>query len=277
PQFKGWAPLTRKIAGGALVLLALSPVVLAEVFWPRIFDTTASGDTIDYEFASAEYAEEFCALNFPDTSDEGQPAEIDPSDAAARAWHEHKDGLMEQSLGKEHDMVMHAIIPYAVGGALDLYYYPNGLPGTGIATKELAELPDRGSSNRAFQTYELVMFTRSPLSLDDARNQETPFGKAHQNISKILNLIARYSAEASLNPGETCEFPSEMEGVGGKCLIFDSYALHDDELAKEFGLLLVMEIHRTEMAFAREHGAAALFHRLKQAGHYPYAAMDRAA
>jgi hypothetical protein len=36
-------------------------------------------------------------------------------------------------------MVMHAIIPYAIGGGLDLYYYPNGLPGTAIATKELSE------------------------------------------------------------------------------------------------------------------------------------------
>ena len=63
--------------------------------------------------------------------------------------------------------------------------------------------------------------------------------------------------------------------IRGALRFFDSYALHNDELAKRFGLLLVMEIHCTEMAFARENGAAALFHRLEQAGHYPYSDIDR--
>jgi hypothetical protein len=48
------------------------------------------------------------------------------NDALAQTWYEHKTRLMEGSLGPEHDVVMHAIIPYAVGGALDLYYYPRG-------------------------------------------------------------------------------------------------------------------------------------------------------
>ena len=45
--------------GLALALLAISPYVLAEVVWPRTFETTARKDSIDYEFASAEYAAEF--------------------------------------------------------------------------------------------------------------------------------------------------------------------------------------------------------------------------
>jgi hypothetical protein len=50
---------------GGFVLLGLSPYIFAEVFWPRIFDTTARGDTVDYEFASPEYAAEFEILNSP--------------------------------------------------------------------------------------------------------------------------------------------------------------------------------------------------------------------
>jgi len=46
---------------------------------------------------------------------------------------------MEAILGKEHDMVMHAMIPYAIGGGLDLYYFPNKIEGVAIATKELSE------------------------------------------------------------------------------------------------------------------------------------------
>lgn len=63
PHFKGWQPLVRKIAVAGLALLGLSPFILAEVFWPRVFDTTAQGDKVDYEFASEEYALEFFRLN----------------------------------------------------------------------------------------------------------------------------------------------------------------------------------------------------------------------
>jgi hypothetical protein len=54
---------------------------------------------------------------------------------AWQAWYDRKSTLMEEMLGKEHDMVMHSMIPYAIGGNLDLYYYPNGVTGTGVATK----------------------------------------------------------------------------------------------------------------------------------------------
>jgi hypothetical protein len=197
------------------------------------------------------------------------------TDDAAQQWYDHKSRLMEQSLGKEHDMVMHAIIPYAVGGGLDLYYYPNGVPGTAIATKELSELPNEGSSNDEYESYELVMFTKHRLDLDAAADEATAFGRAHRDINAVLNLIARYSAQATLNPNETCEFPAEMERVGGKCLIFDGYASHTDDVADRFGLLALIEVFRSEMEHAREHGGAELIQRLKDAGHYPYSDLDR--
>jgi hypothetical protein len=199
----------------------------------------------------------------------------DSDDARANEWYEHKDALLEKSLGKEHDMVMHAIIPYAIGGGLDLYYYPHGIPGTAIATKELSEGPETGSSNDVYRTYELVMFTRHALSLDDAHDETTPFGRAHASINSILNCIARYSADATLNPCETCEFPADMEGLGGRCLIFDGYACHSDDMADDFGLLAIIEIHRSEMDFARKMGGEHLLNLLKKHGHYPYSDLDR--
>lgn len=196
-------------------------------------------------------------------------------EARWKEWYEHKCRLMEQMLGKEHDMVMHAIIPYAIGGGLDLYYYPNGIPGTAVATKELTELPNEGSKNRTFSCYELVMFTRHPLNLDEAKNKEAAFGRAHSNINSILNVIAPYSAQANLNPKDTCEFPADMRNVGGKCIIFDSAGQHSDEHVKCFGLLTVIEVFRPEMHFAMEHGCEQLIEKLKAAGHYPYSDMDR--
>lgn len=197
------------------------------------------------------------------------------AEETARQWYKRKSALMEASLGKEHDMVMHAIISYAVGGALDLYYYPNGLPGTAIATKELSELPNEGSSNAVYRSYELVMFTKQQLDLDAAMDETTEFGRMHRNINAILNRIAPYSAQATLNPNETCEFPAGMEDVGGKCLIFDGYACHSDDIAENFGLLALIEVFRSEMEYARKHGGAKLIQRLKAKGHYPYSDLDR--
>ncbi len=207
----------------------------------------------------------------------------DKEEGGADAWYEEKSQIMQSLLGKEHDMVMHAIIPYAVGGGLDLYYYPHGLPGTGIATKELSELPGEGSKNRVFECYELVMFTRLPLSMDDALDEATPFGKAHSNINAVLNVIGPYSADACLNPRETCEFPEGMDVVGGKCLIFDGYGDPPTKTkgwgmgppVTPFGLLAIIEIFREEMEFAREKGGAHLLKKLKQAGHYPYSDLGR--
>ena len=193
----------------------------------------------------------------------------------AQEWYERKTAFMEASLGKEHDMLMHAIIPYVIGGGLDLYYYPNGIPGTAIATKELSELPNLGSTNDGYRSYELVMFTKHRLDLDAAKDEGTSFGTAHASINAILNCIALYSAEARLNPNETCEFPHEMERVGGKCLIFDGYACHSDDVAENFGLLLIIEVFRSEMEYARKHGGAKLIKRLKSRGHYPYSDLDR--
>lgn len=191
------------------------------------------------------------------------------------AWYDHKTHLLQQSLGPEHDRVRHALIPYEVGGGLDLYYYPNQSPGTAIATKELSPLPNRGPSNKTFRSYELVMFTPHPLALEQLDDDSHPFAQAHATANIILNLMARYAETTQLNPAETCEFPHEMDHVGGKCLIFDAYASHTDPVADRFGLLAIIEIFRSEMEHAAIRGGADLIDRLKQAKVYPYSNLDR--
>ena len=74
----------------------------------------------------------------------GRPSPPADYDAAAdEAWYGAKSAFLAEHLGPEHEMVMHALIPYAVGGNLDLYYFPDGIDGTAIATKELASGPAR--------------------------------------------------------------------------------------------------------------------------------------
>ena len=196
-------------------------------------------------------------------------------EAAELEWDKKKSKYLESLLGKEHDIVMHAIIPFAIGGGLDLYYYPNGISGTAIATKELVDCDGNGPSNKVYPAYELVMFTKHTLNLDDAKDDMTPFGRAHRNLNSILNLIARYSTEATLNPKDTCEFPKEIEGVGGKCLVFDGYSPTDNLGPGRMGLLLIMEVFRSEMTFAMENNSDKLLQMLKDASHYPYSDLDR--
>lgn len=191
-----------------------------------------------------------------------------------RDWYDQKSKKMECVLGKEHDMVMHAIIPYEIGGGLDLYYYPNDILGTGIATKELSHSCRDGSSNDRYEKYELVMFTKHEISLDDSSNQDVAFGKAHQNINSILNPVARYSEQANLKNNDTLEFPHDFDGVGGKCLIFSDYS---PDFSEDFGLMAVIEVYRSEMEFARDNGCEKLIKKLKKSGHYPYSDLERQA
>jgi Suppressor of fused protein (SUFU) len=44
---------------------------------------------------------------------------------------------------------------------------------------------------------------------------------------------------------------------------------------KKHGLLLMIEIHREELDFARKYNSRELLKRLKEAGHYPYSDLDR--
>ena len=74
--------------------------------------------------------------------------------------YEQKSKGLENVLGKMHDLVGHAIIPFAVGGAVDMYYFPNHIKGTGFATMELLEPDGTGPLPNRLGTYELVAFTK---------------------------------------------------------------------------------------------------------------------
>jgi hypothetical protein len=63
PHFKSWSRSTLYIVGLGALFAVVAIWALAEVIWPRIFDTTARKDSIDYEFASPHYATEFYKLN----------------------------------------------------------------------------------------------------------------------------------------------------------------------------------------------------------------------
>jgi Suppressor of fused protein (SUFU) len=180
---------------------------------------------------------------------------------------------LETVLGKMYEMVGHAIIPFSVGGAVDMYYFPNHIKGTGFATMELLDPNGDGPLPNRLGTYELVAFTKESYNNDE--NNETPFNLMERRICGIFTSIGNFSFQATLNPNETCELPSDEES---NCLIFDNYCPDGKKFRvgnREHHLLLCLEVFQSEMEFARENGSEMLFSKLKSAGHYPYSDLNR--
>lgn len=65
PWFSEWPRPVRKWVALGVVLLAVSPWFLWQLFFPPPLDLTVYTDTVDYEFKDEEYAAEFAALNAP--------------------------------------------------------------------------------------------------------------------------------------------------------------------------------------------------------------------
>jgi len=200
-----------------------------------------------------------------------------PKEFTEEEWnkdYEEKQKGLERVLGKMHDMVGHAIIPFDVGGTLDMYYFPNGIPGTGFATMELLRPDGSGPIPNRIGTYELVSFTKAAY---DSSESETPFNNIQGRLNVILTNIAHYSSQAKLEPKETAELPAD-EGQPNYCILFDDYKPNGQEFTignRRHGLLLVMEIFKDEMDFAMENGSDKLIERLKAKGYYPYSDLDR--
>jgi hypothetical protein len=173
-----------------------------------------------------------------------------------------------------YGMVGHAIIPFEVGGAIDMYYFPNHIQGTGFATMELLDPNGNGPKPNRLGTYELIAFTKELYN----ESEETPtaFNLIERRICGIFTTIGNYSFQAVLNPNETCEVPTD--GEENRCLVFDNYSPDNKQFKigdRQHHLLLCIEIFRSEMEFARQNGSEELFNKLKIAGHYPYSDLDR--
>jgi hypothetical protein len=188
--------------------------------------------------------------------------------------YELKEQGLENVLGKMHELVGHALIPFEIGGAVDMYYFPNHIAGTGFATMELIDPDGNGPKPNSFGTYELVAFTKHSYKSDD--EAESPFSLAERRICGIFTTIGKYSFQAVLKPGDTCEVPGDDEK--NKCVVFDIYQPDGKEFKigdRQHHLLLCVEIFKSEMDFARENGSKNLFELLRQKDYYPYSDLDR--
>jgi len=202
------------------------------------------------------------------------------SDEEYERDYEAKKIALERILGPMHEIVGHALIPFQIGGTVDMYYFPNAIPGTGFVTMELIEPDGSGPKPNRIGTYELIAFTKHRITTKaiakDPANQN-PFDKMELRMNGILTLTGRYSYEAVLNPGDTCEIPFE-EGKPNICLILDEYRKDGVDLeinGKKHCLLLCIEVFRSEMEHAMKNGSTSVLKKLKEKGCYPYSDLDR--
>jgi len=189
--------------------------------------------------------------------------------------YELKMAGLEYVLGKSHNLVGHAIVPFSIGGAVDMYYFPNGIEGTGFATMELIDPDGKGSVPNRLGTYELAAFTKIKYVQDSTGSNQ--FNLIERHICGIFTAIGNYSFQAKLEPFDTCELP-QNDGKPNLCLIFDEYKPDGREFKigdRKHGLLLIIEVHRDEMEYARVNGTGKLIEVLKEKGYYPYSDLDR--
>ena len=201
------------------------------------------------------------------------------SDDGHEKYYEIKQAALEKILGNMHDFVGHAIVPFKIGGAVDMYYFPHALSGTAFVTMELMEPDGSGPMPGNIGTYELIAFTKHAIDNNASNDveQSSAFNKIERRICGIFTGIADHSRNAIMNPGNTCEVPAG-EKEKNRCLIFDEYkkdGIDFDFDGQKHGLLLCIEIFPQEMRYAMEKGGPALLDKLKAKGYYPYSDLDR--
>lgn len=202
------------------------------------------------------------------------------SDEMLDTFFHQKEIEMKKVLGEMYGLVGHAIMPFQIGGSVDMYYFPNAIDGTAFATMELIEYENRGPIPNKNGMYELIAFTKHKINKqvgDFSRDVNDPFERTERRICGIFTSIGNYSFQAKLEPKETCEIPGD-EGEENICLVFDEYVKEGAEFkisGKKYGLLICIEIFRSEMEYAMEYGSEELFKLLKEKGYYPYSDLDR--
>jgi hypothetical protein len=195
--------------------------------------------------------------------------------------YELKEAGLEAVLGKMHDTVYHAPIPYCVGGSLDTYLFPNHIAGTAFVSMELLQPDGKGPAPNSNGTYELIMFTKHQcIKTESQDTMESPFDIIVDRCGDIMTITAHYSAEsgnyaAVLESYQTSTVPLSEDDEECKAHCFYHKYADFSVGNRKHHLLLIMEIFESELNYARQEGTEKLLSKLKEKGYYPYSDLDR--
>jgi hypothetical protein len=177
-----------------------------------------------------------------------------------KIWDARIAGL-KPILGRPTDTVLHAVIPFQLGGSADVLPFPDYMPGITYVTAEMTG-EDVGQRPTTLGNFELMICTRQELR------------KAGDLISKL----ARYTCDAELEAGETMDLGTFFDDSTIRALLLThprEQSVHFEFLGQRYGLLLCIGITVEELAFAQANGSDSLLTLLKQHGVFPYTTPDR--
>jgi hypothetical protein len=164
-------------------------------------------------------------------------------------------------LGKPADTVLHAVIPFQLGGAADVLPFPDFTPGITYVTAEMTG-EDVGQRPSSLGNYELMICARRELP----------------KAAGLISNLARYTCEAELEPGETMDIKTFFRDTTIRALLFTQpreHRVHFEFLGQRYGLLLCIGITSEELAFKQARGSETLLALLRQHGVFPYTTPDR--
>ena len=151
-----------------------------------------------------------------------------------------------------------------------MYYFPNAREATALATMKLIENENKGPIPDRNGMFELIAFTRHKIDKQVGAKtgaKGDPFDTIERRVCGIITIIGNYSYTAKLEPGDTCEIANDKGE--NTCLVFDEYKIDGQDFridGKSYGLLVCIEVFRSEMEFAMIKGSQALFTKLKENG-----------
>lgn len=185
----------------------------------------------------------------------------DERDNEWEEWWNARVAAIEKVLGTSDEMVGHALVPFQfgpdVGGAADIIYFRNYVPGRVSVTSELIGCDEQKANAQG--NYELAICHR-----DDEE-----WG------ANLISRLAHYTLEAVLNPGETMDIGSATpEGSTIAALLFFDYGRFTVR-GRNAGLLLCLGITADELTECRKGRRDVVEKALKDAGVFPYTDLFR--
>ena len=179
-------------------------------------------------------------------------------------WQEIWDAriaALEPILGKPADTVLHAVIPFQLGGSADVLPFPDFAPGITYVTAEMTG-EDVGQRPTTLGNYELMICATQEM----------------QKAGDLISKLARYTCDAELEPGETMDIETFFGDSTIRALLFThprEQPVHFEFFGQRYGLLLCIGITAEELAFKKAHGSKSLLALLRQHSVFPYTTPDR--
>jgi len=164
-------------------------------------------------------------------------------------------------LGKPSDTVLHALLPFQLGGSADVLPFPDFVPGITYVTAELTG-EDVGQLPTSLGNYELMICARQEMN----------------KAGELISNLARYTCDTELEPGETMAVGTFFGDATIRALLFTNpreQPVHFEFLDQRYGLLLCIGITSEELEFSQVNGSEFLLPLLRKHGVFPYTTPDR--